>query len=56
MRRKRTPFLPGRRALYDIGTFEHPTLDSVPPGLIADLGVSPDWADVAIAPVASWAA
>ena len=44
------PILPGRPALYDIGAFEHPTLDSAPPSLIASLGVGPDWADVAVAP------
>lgn len=43
------PILPGRPALYDIGAWEHPTLDGAPPGLIADLGIGPDWADVQVA-------
>ncbi|MBM3681785.1 MAG: hypothetical protein FJW81_10820 [Actinobacteria bacterium] len=43
------PILPGRPARYDIGAYEHPTLDGAPPGLLADLGIGPDWADVQVA-------
>ncbi|MFM7693989.1 MAG: hypothetical protein ACKO7U_06760 [Actinomycetota bacterium] len=43
------PIMTGRPARYDIGAFEHPTLDGAPPGLLADLGIGPDWADVQVA-------